>query len=707
MTGDTLAPRRAWLLIAALALGWHGAAGPHPFDAGELVQASFLLGGSHPPGQPLHAIVAHATTLVPLGPIPWRIVWVSAAFAAVAAFFAGRIAGLVLERLVSERTFIVRLAPDVVAFATLLSPPVIRQATRVEVYGIALTLALVGISAALRWSLAAPDEAGVRQASGLRLAALAAGLAVAIHPPHALAIVTVTVLLAVTLRRDVFRRPRAIAWSAAGCAIAIAAVTAYLPVRGAAGAPMWGDPTSASGLWDYLSARAYRQNLGATSGAAAHVGSSVVYVAAACGILPLLGLPFLAREARAARAAVAALVTVAGSIVPALVIAIDPMIADAAAYAGAPAAALIATGTAGLVLAVSAIPSPGRRAVGVAVLAATALALPTISSWATEAGLGDSARPSAGLLSYVAQDAPVLETYGGSLLEAPPPRALVVVEGDFEAATMMMARAVDGARPDIAAFFPGLATSSWHWRSLAHHPLYDGRPVRGTGATAHDRYVDGAIRTALGRAPVAMGPRMVHGAGSVTGPYRLLLPSTAERSAVLERSVGERLVPLIDREAAAVEGDHGTIGGIVRAMQVSRAERLAARGRTGAALEQIRAATVRLPSSERSLLDGARGEVAGLPPIVDAPGSFLISPDDALRTGAAILWGAGERDRAEQLLRAQLERGDAAAGLQLGWLSLAAGDADTAARVAETVATDAPELAAQASRLLAATRSAP
>ena len=706
MTDGTLAPRRAWLIGAALVLGWHGASGPHPFDAGELVQASFLLGGSHPPGQPLHAIVAHVSTLVPLGPIPWRMVWVSAAFAVVAAWLAGRIAGFLLEQLAPERSWVVRIAPDAVAFATLLCPPVIRQATRVEVYGIALALALGGIYAALRWSLA--RSTGAPAGSGLRVAALAAGLAAVIHPPHALAIVVATVTLAVTLRRDVLRRPRAIAWAAAACAVPLALVIAYLPVRGAAGAPMWGDPTSAAGLWDYLRARAYQQNLGADSGGlVAHVGSSVVYVTIASGVLPLLGVPFVLGRARAAPASIAALGALAGSLAPALVIAIDPAIADAAAYAGAPATMLLAIGGVGLLLAAAALPARARVAGGVAVLAALAIALPPISS-AMQLGPSDGGKgPLADLASYVDQDAPVLETYGGALADVPPPRALVVVEGDFEAATMMMAQAVDGARPDIAAFVPGLATSSWHWRTLAHHPLYDGRPVRGAGESARDRYIDGAVRTALGRVPVAMGPRMVHGAGSVTGPYRLLAPDAATRLAVLDGSLGERLAAVIARDGNTVEGDHGTIGGVVRAMQVSRAERLAARRRTEAALSQIRAAAAHLPASERALLEGVSGQVTTLPAIVDAPGSFLTGAEDAVRTGAAILWGAGERERAERLLRAQLDRGDAAAGLQLGWLALAAGDRPAAIEIARAVTIDAPELGPQAEQLLRHARSAP
>ena len=55
-----------WACVAPMTL----AAGPHLYDAGELVAAAWTLGASHPPGQPLHALLAHVLTWLPLGPIP-------------------------------------------------------------------------------------------------------------------------------------------------------------------------------------------------------------------------------------------------------------------------------------------------------------------------------------------------------------------------------------------------------------------------------------------------------------------------------------------------------------------------------------------------------------------------------------------------------------------------------------------------------------
>ncbi|MGB0680566.1 MAG: protein O-mannosyl-transferase family, partial [Polyangiales bacterium] len=52
-------------------------AGPHLFDSGELVAAAWQLQGSHPPGQPLHALLGHGLAQLSLGPVSWRIAWLS------------------------------------------------------------------------------------------------------------------------------------------------------------------------------------------------------------------------------------------------------------------------------------------------------------------------------------------------------------------------------------------------------------------------------------------------------------------------------------------------------------------------------------------------------------------------------------------------------------------------------------------------------
>lgn len=688
-----LAPHGGWLAAAALAVGWNASSGPHVFDAGELVQAGFLLGGSHPPGQPVHALVAQAASLLPFGPVPWRMALVSAASAVIAAWLAGRVAGFVLERLEVPRSLPVRLAPDAVALGVLLSPPVLRQAGRVEVYGIALSLSLLALLTLLRW--AARTEGSARS---LRIAAVAAGLAVGVHPPHAAAVLAIGFLLLLTQRRDVLRRPAALGWAALACIVALAGTHAYLPIRASAGAPMWGDPTTWAGLWDYVSAHAYRSNLGATQGGLSqHVLGGATYVALASGLVPLVGAALLARRARENRTAAAALIATAASLIAAGVIAIDDDIPDAVAYAGLPVAALVAAGGAGLASLFATAAQPAARALGAALLLGLGVNLPGLAR-APEA---------------IAQDAAVLETVGGALVDTPPPRSLVVIEGDFEAATWMMAQAVDGARPDAALFITGLATSSWHWKWLRAHPLYDGSPIRGRGRDARAAYVDGAVRHAAGKVPVAAGPVLIYGAGSVAGPYRILWTRPDPPvGAIWERSMGERLAPTIAREATAgAAGDHEVVAAVVRHQQVAHARRLFARGEAEGAFEELRRAMAPLPRQERALVGGVATvdpvPPGALPRAVEEPHVFLMSADDTLRVAATLLWTAGRPEPAHRLLALQLDRGDPLAALQLGWLRLASGDAAGALEAAEAVSARNPELHTQARELAAAARPAP
>ena len=87
-TGDP----RARLVALALASGvplalYLATASAHDgwLDSGEFVAQAVALGVAHPPGHPLAALVGKLVTLLPLGPLPWRIAVVSAVCAAIAA----------------------------------------------------------------------------------------------------------------------------------------------------------------------------------------------------------------------------------------------------------------------------------------------------------------------------------------------------------------------------------------------------------------------------------------------------------------------------------------------------------------------------------------------------------------------------------------------------------------------------------------------
>src|ERR1041385_1695906 len=71
-------------LIALITDTWSLAPTVTPTDSGELILAAYGLGVAHPPGVPLWVMLAHLTSLVPVGSVAMRINFSSAVFAAVA-----------------------------------------------------------------------------------------------------------------------------------------------------------------------------------------------------------------------------------------------------------------------------------------------------------------------------------------------------------------------------------------------------------------------------------------------------------------------------------------------------------------------------------------------------------------------------------------------------------------------------------------------
>ena len=75
-----------WLLLFVAGAAFLVPNAPGIFDAGELTAAAIELGGSHPPGQPLHALLAHSFTWLPFGTLAFRIALFSAVTEALDAF---------------------------------------------------------------------------------------------------------------------------------------------------------------------------------------------------------------------------------------------------------------------------------------------------------------------------------------------------------------------------------------------------------------------------------------------------------------------------------------------------------------------------------------------------------------------------------------------------------------------------------------------
>lgn len=608
-----------WLVLAVAAAAFVTPNGPGIFDAGELSSAAIDLGGSHPPGQPLHALLAHAFTWIPLGTLAFRIALFSAATEAAAAWC--------VFLLVHRWAPASRIAPHAAALAALLSPPLLVQATRVEVYGLALLLTLLAAMSLCRW--------GEGDGRGLRVGALLAGLCVGVHPPHSLAAIALGVALLLGVRRRLRGLPSAALFFLLG-----ASVLAYLPIRAAAGALTWGDPRTLSGFLDYVSGRAYLQNLDGASASLVSMLETLGFALLCVGALAA-GWPAFARADHIRRAILAGSVL---ALVAGFLQTFDPQNPDALAYLAPGVALAIAAGAAGL----ATMDSPrGRR------FALGALLVGAIHPWAVAVSAAD-----------LDPNAPVLETLAALQTDAPPPRALVVVETDFAAAAWMQARAEEGARPDVALLVAGLATSSWHWQTLRAHPVFDGTPRRGSGVDTRAQYVDGAYRTALGRVPVVSETERL--------PLRVLVGPVVMSSSA--NDYAERAFTHFIDAAGDARLETRT-GAVLRDVLRVRAVRLAERSRRAEALDGLgHAYAFGDPPPAEDLGPGP------IVPLVLDDESLLTGREDVVRVLAALAVGAGQNRWAIDALGAQRTRGDALADLQLGHIALGLGDVALARR---------------------------
>jgi hypothetical protein len=672
------------MIIAGLALQWVAVSGAHLYDTGELVAAAWSLGGSHPPGQPLHALLGHALAWLPLGPIAWRVSAVSVLGALLSAWYAGRITAALVTVFDRGPAWARRLAPDVTALAVLLSPPVARQATRPEVYTVALALTLYAVLQLLHWAM--PPRKGNRE---LLRAAAATGLLGALHLPHALSVLAFAAVAVSVARSDVLGRPRAWPWIVLAGTAGLG-VYSYLPLRGMAGAPMWGDPTTGSGFWRYVSGKAYQANLGASGSAPWFelITDALAYVTTAGGFIPALGLaPLLIAGRRtgpdARRLGWLAAGGLLGVCTAAMLQPHEPSNPDNVAYAAPGVAVFVAMGVAGWVLFAH---RQWSSALVACVLAVIAVNPP---AWTR-------------IREAVDKRAPALETLSWMLTTSPAPRALALVQTDLFGSSWMLARQVRGARPDMAWFASGLATSSWHWQHLASHPVYGGTPVLGPGKRLRRRYVRGAVGTATGKVQIVSEPDWpLRGRGAVAGPYLAMAPNAgaAERTFAAE-STAERMWPVFEQQARGLEGDHGAVGAILRDIQMRRARRLLRRGHMTRGIESLAATLWWLPRSHRRALSAVQPRrVRSRPPIVRNPDSFFVSRADAVHEAAVWTWAAGGPETAVRLLEYQLDQDDPRALLQLAWLHASAGQLDRARTLHQHFVRRFPDLAGEAQAL--------
>jgi uncharacterized protein (DUF2062 family) len=369
-----------YAITAAPAVGW--------LDSAEFVAAAQVLGISHPPGQPLAALLGRAVEYVPLGDVAFR--------ANLASGIAGAAAACALYRLVARLQGRVLGVAAALAFA--FTAAAWEQSIRAEVYALTAALLLFALDALLSGSALA--------------AALAAGLALATHPFIALA-------FAVPAGAYVLaRRPGLAAIGRLAAAVVLGlGVLLYLPLR-AGTAVDWGNPNRIDRFLWTVSARAFLKSLGQPDPYAMRIGDVATALTSELtvpvAVLALVGAYLLVRR-RETRAAGLLLVGVAaaGAIARALV-GFDFDNPDALGYLLPALAALVA-------LAAVAIP----RRVGY-----LALALP----------LWNLAHPVSLRGAYAA------EGYARAVLGPLPPRTLLLTS--FNETTFLV-WALQAERPDV------------------------------------------------------------------------------------------------------------------------------------------------------------------------------------------------------------------------------------------------------------------
>jgi len=227
----------------------------HWFDSGEFVAAAADFGISHPPGQPLAAIVLGAAHLIPVGSLAFRLSILCALLGAIAVValtfaFANTLrAGDVVR---APLRFPLALAG---AWWVAGTHAWWFQAVRPEVYALQAALTCIAIERLVQVSFST-KEGDVRP---LYHAGLALGLSLANH--HflgALALVPALWLI-VGVRRTFGWRP--LGWSAAFAGAGVVTY-AFLPLRAAAEPFLnLGDPSTPGRFWWVVTAQAFQKSI--------------------------------------------------------------------------------------------------------------------------------------------------------------------------------------------------------------------------------------------------------------------------------------------------------------------------------------------------------------------------------------------------------------------------------------------------------------
>ena len=406
------------LMLAAPGLTW--------LDGGELSLAAGTMGVAHPPGEPAYLVLARLAALIPVGDLPFRLTLLSATTVAVAAGLLAAIVNDAAGRLSGLPGSGLPLAGLIAGLSFGLTPAVVLQGVRPELYGLTIALGLASVRAL---------QLGGRK--GVALAVLPLCVAGAVHHAMLVAALPGLVLLASGRGRGSLR-------AGIGCAVLLVVPAllqfAWLPLRSLTDPALdFGSPRSWDRILHHVTAAGYGRSFHPTEGQiTANLLTHLRMFRADLGLLALLlglyALPGAWRRWR--RYVIAALLIIAVGVLPTVLQGLfredNP---DVRGYLLAPVAVLCA----------------GAGIGAAALLARVRGATPGMAPWTGIALVVALAIPP-GLASSRAADHSsrfLPARLGAALLDGAAPGALVLTGGDSWAFPPLYLRYWEGRRPDV------------------------------------------------------------------------------------------------------------------------------------------------------------------------------------------------------------------------------------------------------------------
>lgn len=405
---------------------------PYPdwLDSPELAASAATLGIFHSPGSPLAVLAAHVLAFWPFASGHYRLIVMSPLFAAVAVYVLARLAQTTLREALGRRAGAAGAGVAAVAFG--LAPGVVLQATRLEVYTLAIALGLIILRDAVETMHAGDADGG---GSRLCRAAFALGAAAAVHPLIGLACAAAWVVPFVTKRHALFGgRPARTLAAAAGAVMAGAVWLPALPLFVRTARDLrWGELGSPGDWLDFIMGKAFAHSFSAGAAAEGSLVHTILIlvngtgggIVLACGLTGLVVLLKRRPDLAVAYGLVLGLdlATLASQ---KIVLLTNP---DAVAYL-LPAFAVV------ILLALEAVAAAARNA-----RAATALVAAFVAAALVQVGPGILAYDRSGCAAGVVE--------ARAALAALPPGASVVLD-DFNLVFMLeYLTLAEGERPDV------------------------------------------------------------------------------------------------------------------------------------------------------------------------------------------------------------------------------------------------------------------